>query len=153
MRRKKEGKTDYKARRKMLESERPRIIIRRTNRYIIVQYVESEEAKDKIIFGVNSKKLLDYGWKEEDKGKLKNIQAAYLTGYLFGKMLKDKELDENAIVDLGLARTLFKSRIYTSIRGIIDSGIKIKAEIEIDEGKIKSEEITKIKLNIQNKIK
>jgi len=43
-RRRRENKTDYKARKKMLESGETRIVIRKTNRYFIVQVVESYEA-------------------------------------------------------------------------------------------------------------
>ena len=46
-RRRREGKTDYKARLAMLKSEKPRLVIRKSNRYLVVQIVGSEIAKDK----------------------------------------------------------------------------------------------------------
>ena len=61
-RRRKEHKTDYKLRRGLLSSNIPRIVVRRTNKYFIVQVVESKEAQDKIELGINSKNLLKYGW-------------------------------------------------------------------------------------------
>ena len=127
--RRKENKTDYKKRLNLLKSRIPRVVLRRTNRYFIVQYVESEEAKDKVIFGFNSKILLKYGWPEEFKGSLKSTPAAYLTGYLTGKkILKDKL--KQPIIDFGMIRTLHKTKIYGFLKGLIDSGIKINCKKE-----------------------
>ena len=64
-RRKKEGKTDYLIRLKLLKSEMPRIVFRKTNRYIIAQYISSDETKDKINLGFSSKVLLKYGWPKD----------------------------------------------------------------------------------------
>ena len=136
--RRREGKTDYKARLNLLKSGKPRIVIRRTNKQIIIQYVLSEEAKDKIVFGVTSKDLLKHGWKKENIGKLKSIEAAYLTGYLFARKVKDREL-KTGILDFGLGRTIKNSRIYFAARGIIAGGLKINFSGEVDEKIMKKE--------------
>ncbi|GAJ13133.1 unnamed protein product, partial [marine sediment metagenome] len=86
-RRRKEYKTDYSKRIKLLKSGAPRVVFRKTNRYLIAQYVISKEAQDKIEFGINSKHLMKYGWPKESKGSLKSISAAYLTGILVGKKI------------------------------------------------------------------
>ena len=153
-RRRREGKTDYKARLNMLKSEKPRIVIRKTNRYIIIQYVISETAKDEIIFGVNSKELLKYGWKEEDSGKLKSVQAAYLTGYLFAKKAKDREL-KSGILDFGLARSVKNSRIYFAAKWILAGELKINFNGEVDEKLMKTDKINlqEIKGKIENATK
>ena len=57
-RRRKENKTDYLKRLKLLKSERARIVFRKTNKYIISEYVKSEDAQDKVIFGFDSKSLM-----------------------------------------------------------------------------------------------
>ena len=67
-----QGKTDYKARIILLKSRKARIVFRRTNRYIIGQYVKSKEAKDYVVVGITSKELLKYGWHETRKGSLKS---------------------------------------------------------------------------------
>ena len=90
-RRRREGKTDYLKRLKLLKSEKPRIVFRKTNKYIIGQYVKSEEARDKVIFNVVSKELFKYKWPKEFQGSLKSISASYLTGYLIGKEIKKKK--------------------------------------------------------------
>ena len=79
-RRRRESKTDYKLRKNILKSGIPRIVIRRTNRYFVVQAIESVEAQDKVIAGVTSKELLKKGWDAKKAGSLKSIPAGYLTG-------------------------------------------------------------------------
>ena len=121
-RRRKEGKTDYKARLRQLKSEKPRAVVRKTNRYIIGQIVTSDIAQDNVIVGVNSRDLLDKGWPKELQGSLKNISACYLTGYLLGK--KSKKI-RSAILDIGIHRNINKSRIYAFLKGLVDAGMDI----------------------------
>ena len=89
----------------------------------------SKEAQDKIVIGITSKKLLEYGWPKEAQNSLKSITASYLTGLLLGiKILKNKL--EQPIVDLGMTRIIHKSRAFAFIKGLIDSGIKIECKKE-----------------------
>ena len=136
-RRRSEGKTNYQARIKMLKGGIPRIVFRKTNRYITAQYVTSREAQDKVEEGASSKDLLNYGWPKEASGSLKSISASYLTGLLLGKKIAGKE----AIIDLGMIRNVHKSRAYAFLKGLVDSGIKIsqKEGIFPDEKRIKGE--------------
>ncbi|MEK6906028.1 MAG: 50S ribosomal protein L18 [Nanoarchaeota archaeon] len=143
-RRRKEQKTDYKKRIGLLKSDTPRIVFRKTNRYVLSQYITSKEAQDKIVIGVNSKDLMKYGWPKEFEGSLKSITASYLTGFLIGKkIIKDKL--KTPILDLGMQRTVHKSRIYAFIKGVIDSGVKIKSDAKTfpDEGKISGKNLKK----------
>ena len=144
--RRKEHKTDYLKRLKLLKSGKPRIVFRRTNRYLISQYIKSKEAKDKVILGVDSKELQTYGFPENSKGSLKSIPASYLTGLLTGKKIISKKL-ETPIVDFGMLRTIHKTRVYAFLKGLIDAGIKIKCPKDAfpEENKIKGE-------NLKNKI-
>jgi len=128
-RRRKEHKTDYMNRLRLLKSEKPRIVFRKTNKYVIGQYVISKQAQDKIEIGLNSKKLIKYGWLKEFKGSLKSIPATYLTGYLIGKRIIKKKL-ETPIIDLGMHRTLHKTKIYAFLKGLTDAGVKIKCKEE-----------------------
>ena len=128
-RRRRENKTNYSKRLKMLKGETPRIVVRKTNKYIIAQYITSSAAQDKIEMGINSKKLLNHGWPKNFAGSLKSIPAAYLTGYLFGKTLQ-KEKKEAPIVDFGMAQTLHKTKLFAFLKGAIDAGIEIKCKKE-----------------------
>ncbi|MEK6833050.1 MAG: 50S ribosomal protein L18 [Nanoarchaeota archaeon] len=141
-RRRKENKTDYLKRLKLLKGEKPRIIFRKTNRYIISEYIESKEAQDKVIIGFDSRKLNEYGWPKDAQGSLKSITASYLTGYLIGKTIIKEKL-ENPILDSGMNRVLHKNKIYAFIKGLIDSGIKINCKKEFfpEELRIKGQHL------------
>lgn len=139
-RRRKERKTDYKKRIKILKGNLPRIVFRKTNRYLLIQYIKSKEAQDTVIFGFDSRKLLEYGWPKSSRGGLKSLPAAYLIGYLAGTEIMKRKL-EIPIVDFGMARVISKSKIHSFIKGLVDSGIKIKHKKEAfpDDSKIKGE--------------
>ena len=129
-RRRRENKTDYAKRIKLLKGGKPRIVFRKSNRYVVAQYVKSSEAQDKVEFGVTSRDLIGFGWPKESSGSLKSIPAAYLTGFLMGKKILDKKA-ENPIIDFGMNRMLYKTKTYAFLKGVIDSGIKIDSKEEI----------------------
>ena len=122
-RRRLEAKTDYRARIDLLKSDKPRLVIRKTNRYIIMQLVETKDAQDKVLLSVISKDLLQKGWPKDKAGSLKSKPAAYLTGYLLAKKASTKI--QEAILDLGLNRNVKKARIYSALKGAVDGGLKI----------------------------
>jgi large subunit ribosomal protein L18 len=128
-RRRLESKTDYGKRLKLLKSETPRIVFRKTNRYIIAQYIISKEAQDKIEIGITSKDLMKYGWPKEFEGSLKSITASYLTGFLIGKEVKKKKL-EKPIIDLGMVRVISKNKAFAFMKGLSDAGIEINCPEE-----------------------
>jgi len=120
-RRRQEFKTNYSRRLKLLKSKTPRIVFRKSNKYIIAQLVSSKEAQDKVELGISSKNLLSYGWPKEASKSLKTLPAAYLTGYLIGKKIKV----DKGVVDFGLNRNVHKSKIYAFIKGLQDAGVKV----------------------------
>lgn len=124
-RRRRENKTNYLKRIKLLKSEAPRVVFRKTNKTLGAQYVESLEAKDKVVFGLNSKILLKYGWPKSKRCSIKSMSASYLIGLLMGKEIKNRKLS-TPILDFGLQRVLKGSNIQGFIKGIVDSGLKIK---------------------------
>lgn len=128
-RRRYECKTDYKARLALIKSGRPRLVIRKTNRYIIAQLVVTNVAQDKVIASVISKDLIAKGWPESKAGSLKSRAAAYLTGLMLGNKVKAKY--KEAIVDFGMNRNIKKSRIYAAVKGFIDSGIKVPCSEDV----------------------
>ncbi len=143
-RRKKENRTDYQKRLNLLKSKSPRVIVRKTNRYIIVQYAISEQTRDRIEINANSRELLDYGWPKDSQGSLKSVPAAYLTGFLMGKKIK-KSKKENPIVDFGMIRVIWKTKIFAVVKGLIDSGVEIKHDKKTfpDEDRITGKHLKK----------
>lgn len=159
-RRRRQGITDYLKRKNLLKSEKPRIVFRKTNRYIIAQYVTSREAKDKVELSANSKELMKYGWPKENAGSLKSITASYLTGFMIGnKIIKSKR--EAPVLDMGMITPVHKTKPFAFLKGLTDAGAGMKSkneEIFPEEERIKgkslkrdmSEMIEKIKSNIQS---
>ncbi len=156
-RRRLEGKTNYVKRRRLLEGAKTRIVIRKTNRYIIIQYVESKAAQDKILVSKFSKELLEYGWPEEKAGSLKSLGAGYLIGLLFGKTMNEDYKETKPAIDTGLIRNTRGSKIYAVIKGIVDAGFNMAHNKEVfpEEKRIKNKNIIdffdKVKENILKK--
>src|SRR3989344_4783290 len=99
-----ESRTDYAKRLKLLKSGKPRIVFRKSNRFLTGQYVISSEAQDKVFITVSSKELLKNGWDETKINSLKTLPASYLTGMLLAKKIKEKKLDKKVIIDFGMIR-------------------------------------------------
>ncbi len=153
-RRRKESKTDYSKRIKLLKSGDPRLVFRKTNKYLITQYVESIEAQDTVITGITSKGLMKYGWPKESRGNLKSMPSSYLTGLLMGKKIIKEKL-KIPIIDFGMIRSLNKTRAYGFLKGVVDAGVKIKHKEEVfpNEDRIKGKHMKKDFSSVFEKIK
>ncbi len=136
--RRRQGKTDYKARLRLLLSEKHRLVIRKSLKNMIAQLIDYSKKGDKIIASASSRNLEKYGWKS-NKG---NIPAAYLTGLLIGKKAAKANIKE-AIVDLGLSYGIKGSREYALIKGAQDAGLVINcpAETAPDEKRLNGSHI------------
>ena len=151
-RRRLEGKTDYKARLYLLTSGKPRVIFRKTNRYLQAQIVVSDIAQDRVLVTVSTKDLLQHGWPSKLSGSLKSLPAAYLMGYLL--MKKSKDVKEG-VLDIGLLTHVPKSRIYAFVKGLKDAGFNINCSEDVlpDEGLInKKAETAKLINQLKEKL-
>jgi large subunit ribosomal protein L18 len=119
-RRRREGKTNYRKRLKLLLSKKPRLVVRITNSRIIAQVVEPSLDGDRIRVAADSSNLQNYGW----KGDLNNTPAAYLTGLLIAKKAIAEGIEE-AILDIGLASPTRGSRIFAVLKGAIEAGLSV----------------------------
>ncbi|MBN1275162.1 50S ribosomal protein L18 [Candidatus Woesearchaeota archaeon] len=125
-RRKREGKTNYKKRLELLKGRTHRLVIRRTNKHLIMQIVDYHPDGDRVIIGVSSKKLEGMGWKHSAK----NLPACYLTGLLLARAAKEHEV-AHAVLDLGLQTPIKGSRLYAALKGAIDGGLDVPASDEV----------------------
>jgi len=130
-RRRREGLTDYRARLKMIISRKPRLVVRKTNMYVIAQIAEAKINGDEILVSAHSKELKKYGWKYS----YKNTPACYLLGLLIGYRAVKSGIKE-AILDIGLHRPTKGARVFAVAKGALDAGLNIP----ISEEKIPSEE-------------
>jgi large subunit ribosomal protein L18 len=137
-RRRREGKTNYRKRLKLLLSRKPRLVVRITNRRVIAQIVEYHPDGDRVLVGVDSKLLGEYGW----RGDLNNTPACYLTGLLVAKKSLEKGISQ-AILDIGLHTPTKGSRVFAVLRGAVEGGLEIPHNPDVlpDDSRIRGEHI------------
>ncbi len=121
-----QGRTNYRARLKLVLSKFPRITVRSHLNNILIQLIQFNPDGDKILVLTHSKELTKYGWKYH-RG---NIPSAYLTGLLFGKKMLSINVKE-AVLDIGMSPATKGSRPFAALKGILDAGIKVPHSKEI----------------------
>ncbi len=133
------GKTDYQKRLRLLSSGKPRLVVRKSLKYITAQIIGFDKKGDKVLFGVTSKELKKFGWNLA----CDNLPAAYLTGLLVGKKALEKKINE-VILDSGLYASTKGNRIYSLSKGAIDAGLKLPISEDIlpSEDRIKGKHIS-----------
>lgn len=138
-RRRREGKTDYRLRKALVLSGKPRLVVRNSLKNIVVQIIIAKPHGDEVIASAHSRELTkEYGWKAP-RG---NIPAAYLTGLLCGLKAKSQGVKE-AILDLGLHSPSKGSRVFAALKGVLDAGVDVPhSEEKIpDENRIEGKHI------------
>ncbi|RJS78767.1 50S ribosomal protein L18 [Candidatus Bathyarchaeota archaeon] len=130
-RRRREGKTDYKARKALVLSGKPRLVARGTLKNMIAQIIVAKPHGDEVTVSAHTRELTrKYGWKAP-RG---NIPAAYLTGLLCGLKAKTKGVKE-AVLDIGLHSPTKGARVFAVLKGALDAGLNIPHS----EGKLPEE--------------
>ena len=119
-RRRRSGKTNYKKRLAFMKSEKSRLVVRRSNKYLIIQLVNYDEVGDKIVAQFNSISLKKKGWKHS----CLNVPAAYLSGLEIAKIANKSKIKE-AIFDMGSYTPTKGCRIYAVLKGAVDGGLNI----------------------------
>ena len=118
-RRRREGKTNYIRRLKLIRSQRNRLVVRCTLKNTVVQVIESEISGDKVLAASHTKQLAkDFGWNYF----LGNVPSAYLTGYLCGLRAKKAGVDD-AILDVGIF--VHSDQVKAAFKGFLDAGIEV----------------------------
>ena len=121
--RRRQGKTDYHRRLRLLRSGAPRAVVRVSNTQVICQLVSYNPGGDAILHSVNGKSLTDSCAWPEDASK-KSIPACYVAGYALGKKAVSAGNHE-AVLDIGLAASSPGSRVFSALKGMIDAGLDI----------------------------
>jgi len=153
-RRRREGKTDYFARKRLVyqekdkyDSRKYRFCVRRTNKRIICQVIFATLTGDKVMCAADSKELRKHGL----NAGLTNYAASYCTGLLCARrLLAGKNMDTmfkgndkidgshyctddiksdrrpfKAFLDVGLVRTTTGNRVFGAMKGACDAGLNI----------------------------
>jgi len=125
-RRVRSGRTDYRARKQLLISKKPRLVIRKSSKNTQVQLVLPGKDGDITIASANTSDLKKYGY----TGGTGNITAAYLTGLLLGHRAKKAGYKE-AILDTGKYHTTHGSRLFAALKGAVDASIEIPHDASV----------------------
>jgi large subunit ribosomal protein L18 len=138
VRRRREGKTDYRARKALVLSGKPRLVTRGSLKNVTAQVVVAKPTGDEVLASAHSSELKKYGW----KAPTGNVPSAYLTGLLCGLKAKKKGVNE-AVLDLGLIAPTKGSRLFAALSGVVDAGIEVPhAEEKIVKERTKGEHIS-----------
>jgi large subunit ribosomal protein L18 len=137
-RRRREGKTNYGARIKLVDLDKYRLVVRISSAHVIVQIINVGDNGDETIVSAHSKELQKLGW----LGGTKNTSAVYLTAYLCGKKAINKDIKE-AILDIGLKSSTKGSKVFAALKGAVDAGLNIPHGDSIlpDENRIAGEHV------------
>lgn len=168
-RRRREGKTDYQARRNLCRQDKSkyntpkyRFVVRFTNKRVICQIAYATLQGDIIVAAADSTELARYGMPVG----LTNYAAAYATGLLCARRcLKTLKLDDvcvgkaeadgeeyhveedeserrpfKAILDIGLVRTTTGNRVFGALKGAADGGLHIPHSNKRFPGFVKGED-------------
>lgn len=153
-RRRREGKTDYRARRRLVtqdknkyNSPKYRLVVRFTNRDIITQIIYARINGDYVMCSAYAHELPRYGVTVG----LTNYASAYAVGLLLARRLLAKlKLDDKyagvevatgemyhveaiakgprpflALLDVGLVRTTTGHRVFAVMKGAVDGGLNV----------------------------
>ncbi len=132
LRRRREGKTDYQARKALVLSGKPRLVARNTSKNVVAQIIVAKPHGDEVLVTAHSRELRKYGW----VAPTGNIPAAYLTGLLCGLKAKARGV-EKAILDIGLIAPTKGAKIFATLRGVLDAEV----DVPHDEAKLIMERI------------
>jgi large subunit ribosomal protein L18 len=137
-RRRREGRTDYRARLALIKSGSVRMVVRRSLSHMTVQFVKWSKTGDETVATATTTELKEYGWKAQTG----NVPAAYLVGLLAGMRAKSAGITE-AVLDIGLAASTKGGRLYATVKGAVDAGIAIAhgAEMLPSEDRINGKHI------------
>ena len=121
MRRRREGRTDYRIRLKLLKSGSTRAVVRISHRRVHVALVDYDPIGDRVVAQATSVELDPIGFPATSRA---STPAAYLTGYLAGLRAKAAGHAE-AILDLGVRHPSPGGRVLASLKGLLDAGVAI----------------------------
>jgi large subunit ribosomal protein L18 len=125
LRRRREGKTDYQARKALVLSGKPRLVTRSTVKNVVAQIIVAKPHGDEVLVAAHSRELKKYGWKAPSG----NVPAAYLTGLLCGLKAKAKGVAA-AVLDIGLVAPTKGGKVFATLSGVLDAGVDVPHDEE-----------------------
>jgi len=120
LRRRREGVTDYRARKRAITSQKPLLVIRISNKNVSSQFVKPTVKGDVVLSAAHSKELAKLGW----RGSSKSTPACYLLGLIAGKKALAAGVKE-AVAYNGLIPFIRGSRAAALRKGVVDAGVSV----------------------------
>ncbi|HYC11395.1 MAG TPA: 50S ribosomal protein L18 [Nitrososphaerales archaeon] len=120
MRRRREGVTDYRSRKRAITSKVTLLVVRISNKNVTSQFITPKVGGDMVVSSAHSRQLRRFGW----KGSLKSTPACYLLGLLAGKKASEKGVRQ-AVLYNGVEPFIRGARISAFVKGITDSGVEV----------------------------
>ena len=118
-RRRREKKTNYGKRLGLVKGGMPRMVVRKSNRYVTVQFVEFRPDGDRTL-NIVSGKTLEKQFKWPSK---RNSWSAYLAGLYAGKQAAKNGVKE-FVLDIGMQTPSKGSVLFAALQGAVDAGLK-----------------------------
>jgi large subunit ribosomal protein L18 len=135
-RRRNDKSTNYKKRLALVKSGKPRMVVRSSNKHILVQLVEFLPKGDKVIVSVSSRNLKKFKWASR-----RNLPTAYLAGYYMGILGKKAGVKE-FVLDIGLVSPIVGGLPFAAQMGAVDAGLKSPhGKDTVDSKRVKGEHI------------
>ncbi|MGB9719173.1 MAG: 50S ribosomal protein L18 [Candidatus Anstonellales archaeon] len=134
--RRKIGRTRYKKRLALLRSNKPRLVVRKKNKDIVVQIVDFGYEGDRVLVTVNGKVIAkQFNWPSK-----RNMPTAYLIGLYAAKLARAKGVSE-VVPDIGLHSPTKGSIVFGAIKGAIDGGLKTNMNMEMGADRISGKHV------------
>lgn len=130
-RRKREDRTDYRHRLRLVRSGKPRFVVRVSLKHVLAQVIRATPSGDLTLASAYSKELEGLGW----KGGTSNTPAAYLVGLLCGYRAKKAGILE-CVLDIDMRSPTLQAKVFAALKGALDAGL----QIPYGEGVLPSEE-------------
>jgi large subunit ribosomal protein L18 len=120
-RRRREGKTDYRVRLRLLKSDLPRAVVRLSEHRVRVSIVSFDPVGDRVLAAADSRELAGIAFPAASGA---STPAAYLTAYLAGLRARSSGAEE-AVLDTGLRHPTSGGRLSAALKGLLDAGLDI----------------------------
>jgi len=122
-RRRNEGRTNFAKRLGLVKSRLPRMVVRRSNKNVTVQFIEFDPKGDRTLVTITGKHLLkSFKWPPK-----RNVWTAYLAGLMAGTAAKKKGVSD-FVLDAGLYTPSKGSLLFAALKGAADAGLKTSFE-------------------------
>lgn len=116
-RRRREGTTNYPQRLALLKRGGARLVVRKTNRGVIAQFVTFDLKGDRTLSSCTTLQLHELGF----PGK-RNTPSAYLVGLKAGMLVKSKGVTDFTL-DIGRSSATKGSLVFAALQGALDAGL------------------------------